>query len=252
MTDTRQTKINAVHYTPRAGRLATVLESPGFTAKMTDARAVLAGIRREREDEMIENERREEPTPGKPRVTRWVIGGVVAVLLAGLGIGVAVAATGDDSGTPSGAVQTSPGGTDTPTRIPTPPHEPRTLEAARVAAQRGWDRFTANDYAGTYDTYGREISSRIGRADYAALFKACNEAQGAENRLAVTAEDPRWANDEKTEVTLTIRHPLVTATRTMVYEDNRWVQRPEPETLEVIATFKASGRDAAIKKHCQV
>lgn len=117
-----QTKINAVHYTPRAERLVTVLESPEFTAKMTDARAVLAGIRREKEDQMTFDQ---TYNPGHPPQARrpwyrrpaWQIGGaaVGASLLLCCGVSAVVGVAGDsDDGAAPAPVQTSLGHTDAP------------------------------------------------------------------------------------------------------------------------------------------
>jgi hypothetical protein len=82
------------------------------------------------------------------------------------------------------------------------------------------------------------------------VFKACNEALGNSDMLAVQVEDPRWFNGAHTKVTVTVKHPLVTDTRTMIYEADRWVQEPQPATLEVIATFKRAGQAEAVRKHC--
>jgi hypothetical protein len=76
------------------------------------------------------------------------------------------------------------------------------------------------------------------------------EALGNSEMFAVQVEDPRWFNSAHTKVTVTVKLPLITSTRTMVYEDGRWVQEPQPATLEVIATFKKSGQAEAVRKHC--
>jgi len=44
--------------------------------------------------------------------------------------------------------------------------------------------------------------------------------------LAVQVEDPRWFNGAHTKVTVTVKHSLVTDTRTMIYEADRWFRSP--------------------------
>lgn len=196
------------------------------------------------------------PPPRRSRVGLFV-GMVAAVLVAGgLGAGAVMLVGGEEDGPPAAAAA-APSPISTTASPATDavvedeePREPQTLEAAREAAQRGWDRFTAGDYGGTWDTYGKGVKDRISRADYIKVFRACNEALGTSEMFAVQVEDPRWFNDAHTKVTVTVKHPMVNAIRTMVYEDGRWVQEPQPATLKVIATFKKSGQAEAIRKHC--
>lgn len=254
MTDTSRTatKINAVPYAVPTTRNATgdVFTQPGLAEKMMASREVLAEVRRERYEEVTYDEQNAPPAlPSRWRRPDFIIPVVIAALAAVFGVLALLGATLDGNGrpsAPSGVVKTSA----QPSPAARSTEQPRTLEAARNASQVGWDRFTANDYAGTYDTYGTAVHSRISRADYATLFRACNEALGTANRAAVTVEDPRWEAEPGDDVLVTIRHPLTTATRTMTYEDGRWVQRPQPETLEVIETFRKSGQRTAVAKHC--
>lgn len=261
MTDTRPTatRINSVSYaTPHpamtSDRVTSVLESPDFAQRVSESRALLAGIRRERENEVTYQP--EDPANALP--PRWrrpdfIIPVAIAALATVFGVAALLGATVGDGGgdggrdTPSGVVETSA----QPAPTPRGTNQPLTLEAARAAAQTGWDRFTANDYAGTYDTYGSAVRKLISRADYAELFRACNEALGTADRLAVTVEDPRWETEPGGAVIVTVRHPLTTATRVMIYEDGRWVQRPQPETLRLIAAFARDGLDDAVTRNCR-
>jgi len=194
--------------------------------------------------------------PPKRKPSAGLIVGVVVAVVAALAVGAGVALafssnTEDPAGAPAaGPLTGSPLVATEAVEETRKPGEPQTLEAARAAAQRGWDRFTAGDYGGTWDTYGAGIQKRISRADYAKVFKACNEALGNSEMFAIQVEDPRWFNTARTKVTVTVKHPMVTSTRTMVYEEGRWVQEPQPATLEVIATFKKSGQAEAVRKHC--
>jgi len=193
-------------------------------------------------------------TPPRKKSNAGLIIGVAAAVVVALaaGAGIALAFTGGSSNpvTEVAAPADPTTATAEATEEAREPGEPRTLEAARAAAQRGWDRFTSGDYGGTWDTYGAGVQKRISRADYVKVFKACNEALGNSEMFAVQVEDPRWFNSAHTKVTVTVKLPLVTSTRTMVYEDGRWVQEPQPATLEVIATFKKSGQAEAVRKHC--
>src|SRR5690242_746804 len=55
----------------------------------------------------------------------------------------------------AGAAQSAPTSAAVPslTPSPSPAGDPQTIEAAKAAAQLGWDRYVGGDYAGVWDLY---------------------------------------------------------------------------------------------------
>lgn len=176
------------------------------------------------------------------RLTLAVAGGVI---LSGLGLlGASALVKADSNNHTQVFTQTTP----SPPRVA--PAEPRTLQAAQDAAQRGWDRFTSGDLGGAYDTLEPAFRNSISRADYITVFTACNENLETPTGMAVTVTDPRWKDESRTRVTVTLKFLIATANRDMVYDDGRWYQIATADAKATVATWKKSGLKATLKKHC--
>lgn len=97
--------------------------------------------------------------------------------------------------------------------------QPRTLEAAVAAEQEKQDRGQAGDFAGEWLLFSKVVREELSQADYVAYAKACYTTS---NSVKVTGG--RMDGDDKAIVRLELQGDQVT--RTMVYEDGRWVQEP--------------------------
>lgn len=123
MTDTQPIKkINSVPYLTRRDRLAEAVGTPEFAARLRDSRAVLAGIRQEKDEEMTYDQtytNPAQPAPRRPWYRRpaWQVGGAAVagslVLCCGVSVVAGVAGDNGDSTAPRPA-QTAARHTDAP------------------------------------------------------------------------------------------------------------------------------------------
>ena len=106
--------------------------------------------------------------------------------------------------------------------------QPKTLDAAKIAAQTMFDRFSGGDFAGAWEMYTDAGKKAITKADYVKLNEAC-----ARKGLAITLTSARLEGDSKAIV---IAKQLVAAqSYTMVYEGDAWKLEPAPAGLKLYA-----------------
>jgi hypothetical protein len=102
--------------------------------------------------------------------------------------------------------------------------EPKTLDAAKVAAQTVFDRFAGGDFAGAWDMYTAAGKQAISKTDYVRLNQACSR-----KGLAIQLTSARMDGPDRAVV---IAKQLVAAqSYTMVYETTAWKLEPAPEGL---------------------
>jgi hypothetical protein len=113
--------------------------------------------------------------------------------------------------------------------------EPKTLEAAKAAAQTTFDRFSGGDFAGAWEMYTVAGQAAITRDDYIKLNEAC-----ARKGLAIQLSTARM---EGTDKAIVIAKQLLAAqSYTMAYERGSWKLEPAREGLALYA----KGADKAI------
>lgn len=104
----------------------------------------------------------------------------------------------------------------------------KTLDAAKLAAQTMFDRFSGGDFAGAWEMYTAKGKQAISKADYVKLNDTC-----ARKGLAITLTSARLEGADKAIV---IAKQLVAAqSYTMVYEGNAWKLEPAKEGLALYA-----------------
>ena len=102
--------------------------------------------------------------------------------------------------------------------------QPKTLDAAKIAAQTMFDRFSGGDFAGAWEMYTAKGKQAISKEDYVKLNEACSR-----KGLAITLTSARM---EGTDRAVVIAKQLVAAqSYTMVYENNAWKLEPAAEGL---------------------
>jgi hypothetical protein len=138
---------------------------------------------------------------------------VIAACVAGAAVGCS-----DDGDAPAGnAAAAAAGGP-----------EPKTLDAAKAAAQTMFDRFSGGDFAGAWEMYDAKGKQAITKADYVKLNEACSR-----KGLAITLTSARMEGADKAVV---IAKQLVAAqSYTMVYEGDGWKLEPAKEGLALYA-----------------
>jgi hypothetical protein len=146
-------------------------------------------------------------------------------LIAVATVSLTAACSADEDGAPAGdAAAAAPGGP-----------QPQTIEAAKIAAQTVFDRFSGGDFAGAWDMYTATGKQAISEADYVRLNTAC-----ARKGLAIQLTSARMEGTDKAVV---IAKQLVAAqSYTMVYEAGAWKLEPAREGLALYAR----GADHAI------
>lgn len=97
--------------------------------------------------------------------------------------------------------------------------QPKTLDAAIAAQQEKQDRGQAGDFAGEWLLFAKKVRDRLSQDDYVKYAKACYTTN---NPVKVTGG--RMEGDDKAIVRLEL--PGSQVTRTMTYEDGKWVQEP--------------------------
>ncbi len=106
--------------------------------------------------------------------------------------------------------------------------EAKTLDAAKLAAQTMFDRFSGGDFAGAWEMYTAKGKQAISKADYIKLNETC-----ARKGLAITLTSARLEGADKAIV---IAKQLVAAqSYTMVYEATAWKLEPAKEGLALYA-----------------
>jgi hypothetical protein len=106
--------------------------------------------------------------------------------------------------------------------------QPKTLDAAKLAAQTLFDRFSGGDFAGAWEMYTATGKKAISQADYVKLNEAC-----ARKGLAITLTSARLEGADKAIV---IAKQLVAAqSYTMIYEGDAWKLEPAPAGLKLYA-----------------
>jgi hypothetical protein len=102
--------------------------------------------------------------------------------------------------------------------------EPKTLDAAKGAAQTMFDRFSGGDFAGAWEMYTAKGKQAITQPDYVKLNEAC-----ARKGIVIQLTTARMQGTDKAVV---IARQLVAAqSYTMVYENDGWRLEPAKEGL---------------------
>ncbi len=104
---------------------------------------------------------------------------------------------------------------------------PKTLGAATAAEQENADRYSSGDYAGQWLLYSRQLREAISQSDYVAYAKRCMKEAARPEGLTLTVEGVRMEGDDTAIVRVSLLG--VKLTRTMVYEDGQWLQKPTDE-----------------------
>jgi hypothetical protein len=109
-------------------------------------------------------------------------------------------------------------------------NEPKTLEAATTAAQEVADRLTSGDFAGVWLMLSKQVRDNISQADYVTLQNACTKTGLPARVTGVRLDSPttaivRWNADVPGLSGFKV-------TKTMVYEDGKWVEAPDPEYVQ--------------------
>ena len=157
---------------------------------------------------------RTEP-PVKPRrrlVGSLLVAAVVLVSVAFIaGVAVWLARAGNQ-----------PGVTPASEAAAAPASEPKTLDAAKSAAQRAVDRFASGDTAGAWDLMSSAGKALILKADYVAFNAACPSG-------GVTFQVGEVRFETPDRVLAIIKSAAVTSSINVVYEDGAWRWQPVPE-----------------------
>ncbi|MEW5808201.1 MAG: hypothetical protein AB1925_02010 [Actinomycetota bacterium] len=125
--------------------------------------------------------------------------------------------------------------------------EPQTLEAATASSQEVADRRTSGDFAGVWLMLTRQQRDAISQSDYVTLQQTCSETGLPAHATGVRLDDPTTAI-----VRWNIDIPRLSGfadTKTMLYEDGKWVLAPDPDFVwdygvpidELIAQRRAAG-----------
>jgi hypothetical protein len=102
--------------------------------------------------------------------------------------------------------------------------EAKSLDAAKLAAQTMFDRFSGGDFAGAWEMYTAKGKQAITKDDYIKLNETC-----ARKGLAITLTSARLEAPDKAVV---IAKQLVAAqSYTMIYEGDAWKLEPAKEGL---------------------
>lgn len=121
---------------------------------------------------------------------------------------------------------------------PAPVAEPKTVEAAKAAAQREFDYYAAGDWGGTWDLWTKAGKAAFSREDYIRLHTTCKTITGPTFEIT----GARLEGDSKAVVNY--KRLTFADTGTMVYEGAAWRWQPQPEDMKDYAT----GVDAMLKK----
>lgn len=113
--------------------------------------------------------------------------------------------------------------------------EPKTIEAAKAAAQTTFDRFSGGDFGGAWEMYTLAGKAAITRDDYIKLNEAC-----ARKGLAIQLSSARMEGTDKAVVIA--KQLLAAQSYTMAYERDAWKLEPAKEGLALYA----KGADRAI------
>lgn len=106
--------------------------------------------------------------------------------------------------------------------------QPKTLDAAKLAAQTTFDRFSGGDFAGAWEMYSDKAKKTITKDDYVKLNETCSR-----KGLAITLTSARMEGADRAIV---IAKQLVAAqSYVMVYEGNSWRLEPTKEGLDLYA-----------------
>lgn len=112
--------------------------------------------------------------------------------------------------------------TSAPERAAASGAEPKTLDAAKAAAQRAVDRFASGDAAGAWDLMSTAAKGLITKADYVAFYSACPSR-------GVTFEVGEVRFDAPDRVLAIVKSALLTSALNLVYEVGAWRWQPLPE-----------------------
>jgi len=125
---------------------------------------------------------------------------------------------------------------------PTPSAQPKTADAAKVAAQLEVDRYAAGDFGGAWDLWAASAKTLISRDDYKKLLATCVPITG----LPFTVKEARL---EDGKAIVNVERASFQFTYTMEYENGAWRFEPDAESIagykkgvdKLIADEKASG-----------
>lgn len=146
-----------------------------------------------------------------------------------------VAACGTDSEAPPAS---QPGTSNDVPVTTAPAAEPKTVEAAKAAAQKEFDLFAAGDWGGTWDLWTSAGKAAISRDEYIRLHTECQTISG------VTFEITNVRLEGADKATVTYKRLIAAGTGTMVYEDGAWRWQPQPDDMKDYA----KGVDAVLKE----
>ncbi|NJC69133.1 hypothetical protein HC031_05285 [Planosporangium thailandense] len=127
---------------------------------------------------------------------------------------------------------------------PTPSAEPKTVDAAKAAAQREFDLYAAGDWAGAWDLWTKAGKAAFSRSDYSRLHTECKTLTG----LTFEITNARLEND--TTAVVAYKRSIAAGTANMMYEDGGWRYQPDASSMadyakgvdKLIADSKQEGR----------
>ncbi|ADG97508.1 conserved hypothetical protein [Segniliparus rotundus DSM 44985] len=139
----------------------------------------------------------------------------------------------------------SQGRPDSHQETPSTAAVPQTLEAATAAAQEYADRRSANDLAGVWLLYDKEVRDVISQADYVRLNSTCRSSM---QDLPLKAVGVRL--DDSQHAVVRVGTMGIQVTFNMVYEDGKWLVAATDELRaeikkpvdQIIADRRASGK----------
>jgi hypothetical protein len=147
----------------------------------------------------------------------WVIAFVSAgVALGGVGGGIyAVGQMSGQAARPSSVAQVSNG------------PQPKTVEAAKSAAQASFDLYAAGDWRGSWDSWTASAKKVVSRDEYARYHEECPQAVTgpAFTITSIRLETP-------TTATLVVDRMGFKFTYQMIYEDGQWRFQPDADTIK--------------------
>jgi len=165
------------------------------------------------------------PPPRRSRALAVAIvaaAALVAISLAAL----AYAILNRPASTVAGGAQ--PSSTSAPPTSPVsapPSAEPRTLDAAKAAAQHEFDAYAAGDWAGAWDLWTAAGKAAMSRADYVRLHTECKTLTG----IVFEITGARLEGESRAVVTW--KRSIAAGKTTMLYEGGGWRYQPDAEAM---------------------
>lgn len=108
---------------------------------------------------------------------------------------------------------------------PVPEGEPRTVEAARAAAEREFSAYAAGDWAGAWDLWTAAGQTAISREEYVRLHTECGTLTGPLFEIT----NARLEGDDRAIVTF--ERVIAAGTAVMLYEDGAWRYQPDDDAM---------------------